>query len=360
MVTGTVRVLIVDDSAVVRSILKSALTQHSAIQVVGVARDGVEALEQIRTLRPDVVTLDVEMPRMNGLEVLDRVGGKIPVSFVMCSTLTQAGARTTFEALRKGAFDYVAKPERGGFAGDPEFRSQLHQKIIAAASAKGRIRKLKRESAVASSATRRLPPNKVRGWVVGIGISCGGPQALCEILPLFPSDFVPIIITQHMPVQFTLPFAEHLDRLCAMRVRQAETGMPLKHGTILIAAGSHHLRLVRRGVHLCAQLDDGPKVSGHRPSVDVMFNSMARSVGPRCVAVIMTGMGADGVKGIQSLRNIGAHTIAQDEPTSLVYGMPKAAVATGSVERSVPLSQIPYVAASLMERGAVAATSPMD
>jgi len=357
---GKVRVVIVDDSAVVRSILKAVLSQHPGIEVVGFARDGVEGLQKIAALRPDVVTLDVEMPNMNGLEVLDRLAGKLPVSFLMCSTLTQAGARTTFEALQKGAFDYVPKPQRGGFAGDPEFRSQLHEKVLAAARAKGRMRRIRRETGAGEPAARRLPPNKVRGWVVGIGISCGGPQALYEMLPVFPSDFVPIVITQHMPVQFTAAFAQHLDRLCAMRVYEAQEGMPLRQGTVLIAPGSHHLQFQRRGVELVARLDGGPKVSGHRPSVDAMFHSLARTVGPRCIGVIMTGMGHDGVEGLQALRRAGARTVAQDEATSLVYGMPKAAVAAGCVERSVPLGQIPQVIAALLEQPAEAPAAVAD
>ena len=348
MGTNKVRVLIVDDSGVVRSVLKTALSSHPSIEVVGSARDGVEGLQQIKVLRPDVVTLDVEMPKMNGLELLDRVGGKIPVSFVMCSALTQAGAQTTFEALEKGAFDYVGKPERGGLAGNPAFRSELHEKILAAARAKGRVRHIRRQAAP-SAGIGRLPPNRNRGWVVGIGASCGGTQALRAILPVFPSDFVPIVLTQHMPAQFTGPFATRLDRLCAMHVREARDGMPLKPGMIVLAPGSHHLRLVRNGVSLCVKLDDGPKVSGHRPSVDVMFDSLARVCGPRCVGVIMTGMGRDGAAGIRTLHGAGAPTIAQDEASSLVYGMPKEAVATGCVDRSVALTRIPYATSHLLQ-----------
>ncbi len=348
MGTNKVRVLIVDDSGVVRSVLKTALSSHPSIEVVGSARDGVEGLQQIKVLRPDVVTLDVEMPKMNGLELLDRVGGKIPVSFVMCSALTQAGAQTTFEALEKGAFDYVGKPERGGLAGNPAFRSELHEKILAAARAKGRIRHIRRQAA-APAGIGRLPPNRNRGWVVGIGASCGGTQALRAILPVFPSDFVPIVLTQHMPAQFTGPFATRLDRLCAMHVREARDGMPLKPGMIVLAPGSHHLRLVRNGVSLCVKLDDGPKVSGHRPSVDVMFDSLASACGPRCVGVILTGMGRDGAAGIRALHGAGAPTIAQDEASSLVYGMPKEAVATGCVDRSVALTRIPYATSNLLQ-----------
>ncbi len=353
MNASKVRVLIIDDSAVVRSILKGSLSQHPSIEVVGQAADGIEGLKQIKALRPDVCTLDVEMPRMNGLEVLNRVGGKLPVAFVMCSTLTQAGAQTTLEALQKGAFDYVAKPQQGGFAGDARFRRELHEKVLAAARAKGRTRKLLRATASgsegASAGLRRLPPNKARGWIVAIGISCGGPQTLYEMLPVFPSDFVPIVITQHMPAAFTGSFAKHLDQLCAMDVCEGQDGMPIEHGKIYIAPGSHHMEIIRRGMGLGLKLDDGPEVSGHRPSVDVMFSSLARTCPTRCVAIIMTGMGRDGTAGMQILRRAGARTIAQDEATSLVYGMPKAAVAAGCVERSVPLSDIPKVAAELVQ-----------
>jgi two-component system chemotaxis response regulator CheB len=351
MLTSKVRVLVVDDSAVVRAILKRALSEHPAIEVVGLAADGLEALQQIRIYRPDVVTLDVEMPKLNGLEVLGRAAGKVPVSFVMCSTLTQAGARTTFEALQKGAFDYIPKPEHGGFSRDPELRAQLHAKILAAARAKGRLRRITRPAGAPTGAVRRLPPSRARGWVVGVGVSCGGPQALCEMLPVFPSNFVPIVITQHMPAQFTPSFAQHLDRLTMMNVREAQDGSALEPGTILIAPGSHHLRLWRHGVKLSVKLDDGPKVGGHRPSVDVMFSSLAKACGPRCIGVIMTGMGHDGAAGIQELRRHGAGTVAQDEASSLVYGMPRAAIATGAIDRIAALAEIPQVVARLLETG---------
>ncbi len=360
MQAGKVRVLIIDDSAVVRSILKIALSAHPQIEVVGMAADGVEGLLQIKKLRPDVCTLDVEMPRMNGLQVLDHVAGKIPVAFVMCSTLTQAGAHTTLEALQKGAFDYVAKPQQGGLARDQRFRRELHEKILAAARGKKRLRNLQRgggSGGPVPSGTGRLPPSKARGWIVGIGISCGGPQTLYEMLPMFPSDFVPILITQHMPAAFTRSFATHLNKVCAMEVCEAGHGMAIEHGRIYVAPGSHHMLLERVGVGLRVKLDDGPEVSGHRPSVDVMFSSLARVCPTRCVAVIMTGMGRDGTAGMQLLHRAGARTIAQDEATSLVYGMPKAAVAAGCVERSVALKDIPQTIADLVEGKAPALAS---
>lgn len=340
-----IRVLVVDDSAIIRAIIGRALTQDPLIEVVGTAVDGIDALTKIRSLRPDVVTLDVEMPRLNGIGVLERVVGKAPVNFLMVSTLTQAGARVTFEALQKGAVDYIAKPTAAGKAALPEFKAQLIQKVRAAARARARRRVA---PGAASGAAPTLPPNQVRGFVVAIGISCGGPQTLHQMLPAFPSDFVPIVLTQHMPAQFTGPFAQHLDRDCAMNVREARDGEPLEQGTILVAPGDRHLKIVRRGAHLYTALDPGPLVTGHRPSVDVMFKSLAAACGPRAIGVIMTGMGRDGAEGIVELSKAGAYTIGQDEETSYVYGMPKAAAATGCLDHVVPLPQIPAVVARLL------------
>jgi two-component system chemotaxis response regulator CheB len=352
---GTIiRVLVVDDSAMIRALLRSALSQHPQIEVVGTANDGIDALAKIKTLQPDVVTLDVEMPRLNGIGVLERVVGKAPVSFVMVSTLTQAGGRVTFEALHKGAVDYITKPQASGRTTRPEFQEQLLAKVIAAARAKGRRRLMSETTTTRSTPT--LPPNQVRGWVVAMGISCGGPQTLHEMLPAFPSDFVPIVLTQHMPAQFTGPFAMHLDAACAMNVREARHGEPLEQGTIYVAPGDQHLCLVRRGAQLCVSLESGPLVSGHRPSVDVMFRSVAAMCGRRSIGVIMTGMGRDGAEGTVAMRKSGARTVAQDEQTSYVYGMPKAAAATGAVEQVVSLAQIPLTVARLLSTPSRVAT----
>lgn len=345
-----IRVLIIDDSLIVRGILRTSLASHPRIEVVGMAVDGEDGLSKIQSLRPDVVTLDVEMPKVNGIQVLERVGGKLPVAFVMCSTLTKAGASVTLEALSKGAFDYVAKPSNGGFAGNAEFRTELHTKVLAAAASRGRVRTIHRTNIVKSSAPQ-LPPNKARGWVVAIGISCGGPQTLHQFLPAFPSDFVPIVITQHMPAAFTESFAQRLNADCAMRVKQAEDGEVLQNGTILIAPGSHHLKLVRAGIDLKVRLDDGPKVSGHRPSADAMFASLALSGAGRVVGVVMTGMGHDGAEGIRALSSSGAWTLAQDEASCLVYGMPKAAAATGVLDEVVSLEALPGRISHCIQRG---------
>jgi two-component system chemotaxis response regulator CheB len=343
--SALIRVLVVDDSPMIRSLLRSGLAQNPLIEVVGVASDGIEALAQIKALRPDVVTLDVEMPKMNGIAVLERVVGKAPVSFVMVSTLTQSGARITFEALNKGAIDYVAKPQAATKTAMPAFRDELIRKVIAAAKARGKRRAIVSGT---SGAVPTLPPNKVRGWLVALGISCGGPQTLHKLLPAFPSDFVPIVLTQHMPPQFTTAFAKHLDAACAMRVVEAADGQPIEQGTIYVAPGDYHLQVVRRGTMLVTRLDGGPLVSGHRPSADVMFSSVARTCGPRSVAVVMTGMGRDGSMGLVEMSRAGAHTIAQDAETSYVYGMPKAAKETGHVDHVTPLMQIPSVLARLL------------
>jgi two-component system chemotaxis response regulator CheB len=344
-----VRVLVVDDSALMRSFVTGALSPNPRIQVVGQAVDGIDALKKIASLRPDVVTLDVEMPNLNGIGVLERAAGKLPVSFLMVSTLTQAGARVTFEALNKGAFDYVTKPQAAARVSRPEFQKLLQDKVLAAAAAKGRARKLVQGGP--DSAAPQLPPNRTTGWVVAIGISCGGPQTLHQMLPAFPSDFLPIVITQHMPAQFTLAFAKHLDAACAMRVREATHGEVLQQGTILVAPGDRHLKFVRRGTQIVTELDGGPPVSGHRPSVDVMFSALARVCPTRTVGVIMTGMGRDGTAGLVELAGAGALTVGQDEATSLVYGMPKAAAEAGAVQHVAALPKIPATIARLVQSG---------
>lgn len=343
-----IRVLVVDDSSLIRSVLRSSLSQHPLIEVVGFAVDGVDALEKIAALRPDVVTLDVEMPRLNGIGVLEQVAARSDLSVLMCSTLTQAGGRVTMEALQKGAFDYITKPQRG-FAGSPEFRRTLHDKVIAAARNKGRRRII--AAATGPSSAPSLPPSAQRGWVVAIGISCGGPQTLMKMMPAFPSDFPPILITQHMPAEFTRSFAAHMDKACSMNAKEGEHGEKIQNGMIYIAPGDQHMRLRRRGVEHVIELDAGEKVSGHRPSVDVLFDSVAEACGPRAVGVIMTGMGSDGAIGLGKMRSAGAWAIGQDEETSLVYGMPKEAARAGAVDHVVGLNKIPYGIAKLMQRG---------
>lgn len=344
-----IRVLVVDDSPLVRRLIREALTGHARMEVIGEAQDGLEALKQIAVLRPDVVTLDIEMPRLDGLGVLRRAAGRLPLSFVMVSTLTQTGAQITFEALNLGAFDYVTKPQDATKAARPAFQRQLQLKVIAAAMARGKPRQL-----CASSSTPAAPtwtPGTAGGSVVAIGISCGGPPTLYKLLPAFPKNFAPILITQHMPPAFTGPFAQHLDRVCQMNVREAQEGDFVAPGTILIAPGDRHLKLVSRGQQLVVRLDGGPPVSGHRPSADAMFSSLAQVCPTRTVAVVMTGMGRDGASGLAQLAQAGATTLAQDEASSYVYGMPKAAAATGHVHEITSLDQMAAAIARCLQGG---------
>lgn len=339
----------VDDSAVVRTILCHAMACDPRIKVVGQAKDGRDALVKIRSLRPDVVTLDVEMPNLNGLAVLERVPSSTPVAFLMVSSLTQSGAQVTMEALRKGAFDFVAKPRACAMTGSSGFRERLCERVLAAARNKHRRRVVSSDNAPTSAPS--LPPSQARGWVVAIGISCGGPQTLMQMLPAFPSDFPPILVTQHMPAAFTPSFARHLDTACAMEVEEATHLSRVEQGHIYVAPGSRHLRLARRNAVLVLELDSGPKISGHRPSADAMFGAVARTCGPYAIGVIMTGMGSDGAEGLLRMREKGAWTLAQDEATSLVYGMPKEAAKLGAADGIVPLPEIPMTIARLLQRG---------
>jgi two-component system chemotaxis response regulator CheB len=330
--------LIVDDSVFMRSVLKSALERSSSLEVVGSAQNGIEALEKIRRLAPDVVTLDIEMPGLDGLEVLRRVMKECPLPVVMVSTKTQAGTKLTFDALELGAVDYVAKPLGQKGASLEGFR----EKVIRAV-----------ETAFASNRSRigHTEPGKVLrprstgihtdGYVVAIGISAGGPATLHKLIPCLPKVFPPIVLTQHMPADFTGPFAQRLNDSCELEVKEAQEGDELIAGRLLLAPGDRHLRVVRGGAGFRVALDHGPKVAGFRPSVDVLFQSVAATHGAKCVALVMTGMGCDGAEGIKVLKLAGARTFAQDQASSIVYGMPKAAAETGCVDSVVSLAEIP-------------------
>jgi len=337
-----IRVLIVDDSIVMRAILRRALRTQPDIQVVGEAACGREALERIEQLDPTVVTLDIEMPGMSGIEVLEKVMRTRPRPVLMVSTLTQSGAHATFDCLEKGAIDYVAKPLPGQGVTLQSFSAEVVEKVRAAA---GSNRSLLRraatrpETAKGSLVTAGLG-RAVPQRVVAIGISAGGPATLVKFLPLLPADFVPVAIAQHMPAQFTGPFAERLDDLCQMHVKEAEKGEPFERGKILLAPGDWHLRVIGRIGRWMANLDHGPKVSGFRPSVDVLLESLAQAAGPHGIGVVMTGIGSDGSRGICAVKEAGGITVAQDEASSIVYGMPKSAAATGCVDHICNLARI--------------------
>jgi two-component system chemotaxis response regulator CheB len=325
-----IRVLIVDDSATMRSLIAATLRRDPEIEVIGQAGDPFEAREAIKALNPDVITLDVEMPNMNGLDFLEKIMRLRPMPVVMVSTLTVRGAEATLEALSLGAIDCVAKPSTGG----ADSFDDLAAKVKAAARARVR-------PTAPASATVKAPERLEHapdGRVIAIGSSTGGVEALITILSRFPANCPPTVITQHMPGTFTKSFAERLDRLCAPACEEARDGAPLQGGRIYLAPGGDQHLEVTEG-HRC-RVQPGERVNGHRPSVDVLFNSMARVYGRRGVGVILTGMGRDGAQGLLNMRQAGARTLGQDEATSVVYGMPKAAFDIGAVERQAPLDRL--------------------
>jgi two-component system chemotaxis response regulator CheB len=326
-----IRVLIVDDSRTMRRLIAAVLSQDPEIEVIGEAGDPLEAREAIKALNPDVLTLDVEMPNMNGLDFLEKIMRLRPMPVVMVSTLTMRGAAATLEALTLGAVDCVAKPSTGG----ADSFHDLAAKVKVAARA--RVRPL-RTGADAQPSTRldHVPD----GRVIAIGSSTGGVEALITILSRFPANCPATVVTQHMPPSFTKSVADRLDRLCAPKVEEAQHGAPLEPGRVYLAAGGPcHLEVAGASALRC-RVQAGETVSGHRPSVDVLFRSVARTVGRNAVGAILTGMGRDGADGLLAMRQAGARTLGQDEASCVVYGMPKAAFETGAVERQVPLERI--------------------
>lgn len=332
-----IRVLVVDDSASVRMLIGSVLKATPDIDVVGEAGDPFEAREAIKSLDPDVVTLDVEMPKMNGLDFLERIMRLRPTPVIMVSSTTSAGAETTIRALEIGAVDCVGKPT--GI--EAELFPTLAGKIRAAAATRGRLARTGGALASADAAPAKDAAYQSDGRVVAIGSSTGGVEALISVLSTFPANCPPTVITQHMPATFTKSFAARLDRLCAPNVREATDGAVLAAGQIYLAPGSatHHLTVTGAGTLRC-RLREKPPVNGHCPSVDVLFNSVAKAAPNACVGVILTGMGRDGASGLLQMRKAGADTIGQDAESSLVYGMPKTAFEAGGVQRQLPLRRI--------------------
>ena len=347
--TRKIRVLIVDDSALMRRMLTDLLSQDPAIEIVGTASDAYIARGKILALEPDVLTLDVEMPRMDGLTFLEKLMRAHPMPVVMVSSLTQRGGETTLRALELGAVDFVPKPYPDVVARMPEAIPEILEKIKAAARAR------LRPSRPASPSPRRPPsPAVVRPPVAGsptpvlfVGASTGGTEAIREFLGEMPADAPGIVLVQHMPEQFTRVFAERCDKLCAVRVKEAEEGDRVLQGHALIAPGNYHLRLRRVDAGYRVSLDQGPPVNRHRPSVDVLFHSAAAAVGADAVGVIMTGMGADGAEGLLAMKRAGARTIAQDEASCVVFGMPREAIALGAVDHVLPLAKIGRMALAL-------------
>lgn len=327
-----IRVLIVDDSATARAVLHDILDSEPSIEVVGTASDAYIARDKIVELRPDVVCLDVEMPRMDGITFLKRLMHYMPLPVVMVSSLTQSGAKTTLAALEAGAVDFVAKPHSHIYDGKEEMRDELIAKIKSASKAKVHQHIL-RDIGQANTTSLVETTNKI----LAIGASTGGTEALKDVLMGLPRNAPGTIVVQHMPANFTGPFAERLNSLCAMEVREARNGDSITPGLVLIAPGDYHMVVRRSGARYYVEIGSGDKISGHRPSADVLLNSVAKIAGANAIGVILTGMGGDGAKGLLAMRNAGAKTLGQDEASCVVYGMPKVAYEIGAVEKQLPL-----------------------
>jgi two-component system chemotaxis response regulator CheB len=343
----SIKVLVVDDSALIREVLSRMLSRDGDIDVVGTATDPIDAREKIKALNPDVVTLDIEMPNMNGLQFLDKLMRLRPTPVVMVSTLTKKGASETLLALELGAVDFVAKPSAELAGGIDVFGANLREKIRAAAKSDVRGRSAGRaEAAQAAVKTAAAPA----GAVIAIGASTGGVEAIRVVLSQMPTDCPPIVIAQHMPAGFTTRFAARLNEVCDLNVAEAEDRMPLLAGHAYVARGDYHLRVERTSGQLKTRLAQDDLASGHRPSVDVLFESVAKTIGPMAVGAILTGMGRDGARGLKMMREAGAYTVGQSQASSLVYGMPRVAFEEGAVVEQAPIGAIAARLANALTR----------
>jgi two-component system chemotaxis response regulator CheB len=349
--TTPIKALIVDDSALMRQVLTQILSSDPEITVIGVAADPYVAREKIKAFNPDVLTLDIEMPRMDGLTFLEKLMKGHPMPVIMVSSLATNHAETTLRALSLGAVDYVAKPKIDVANGTIEMAEEIIAKVKMAARTR-----------VRPPSARPQPPAALHKGcifsathkVVAIGASTGGTEALAQLLAPLPADFPGIVIVQHMPEAFTASFANRLDSLCRIRVQEARDGDRILPGHALLAPGGHHMAVVRRGMEYAVHVYQGERVNRHMPSVDVLFSSCAQHLGRNAVGVILTGMGGDGAKGMLAMKRADAYNIAQDEHSCVVFGMPREAIALGGVDQALPLQQI---STALVQRLAAARTA---
>ena len=339
-----IRVLVIDDSALIRSVMKELIDREEDMECVGAASDPLVARELIKSLNPDVLTLDVEMPKMDGIDFLERLMRLRPMPVVMVSTLTERGSDITFRALALGAVDFVSKPKLDIARGMDEYAGEITDKIRAAAQA--RVRK----TAAAPLIQEKFSADAILPSVAGrysstekliiIGASTGGTEAIKEVLTRLPADVPGILVTQHMPENFTKSFAERLNSLCKISVKEAEHNERILPGHAYIAPGHSHLLLKRSGANYMTELNQGPPVNRHRPSVDVLFRSAANVAGANALGIILTGMGKDGAQGLLEMKQTGSYTIAQDEASCVVFGMPREAIAVGGASEVLPLQNI--------------------
>jgi two-component system chemotaxis response regulator CheB len=349
-----IKVLVVDDSAVVRQVNRETLEKEPDIEVIGAVADPLYAIEKMKLVWPDVIVTDIEMPRMDGLTFIRKIMAEHPTPFVVCSSLTEEGAATTIEALAAGALSIITKPK----IGVKQFLQEAGDDIVTAvrAAARANMRhvgigarvppanlrpKLSADAMLAAQAASSVAMANTTDKVVAIGTSTGGTQALQAVLTKLPATTAGIVIVQHMPEKFTAMFAERLNSLCAIEVREAKDGDRVLPGRALIAPGGRHMMLKRSGAQYYVEVKDGPVVNRHKPSVDVLFRSVAQVAGRNALGVIMTGMGDDGARGMKEMHDAGAQTIAEDESTCVVFGMPKVAIDMGGVDKIVPLDLIP-------------------
>lgn len=344
MASNKIKVLCVDDSALIRDLLREIINSQPDMEVVAVAPDPLVARDLIKRHNPDVLTLDVEMPRMDGLDFLERLMRLRPMPVLMVSSLTQSGSEITLRALELGALDFVAKPALGIRSGMLEYANDIAEKIRAAAKSRPRQA---RQAQSAPRVALKAPLTSSEKLII-IGASTGGTEAIRAVLEPLPANSPAILIAQHMPGGFTRSFAERLDRLCQLTVKEASDGERVLPGHVYIAPGGVHLKLVRSGANYVARLDESPPVNRHRPSVDVLFESAAAQAGRNAIGVILTGMGKDGAAGLLQMREAGSPTLAQDEASCVVFGMPREAIAVGGAVEVISLDDIPERLMSLV------------
>ncbi len=335
-----IRVLVVDDSAVVRKVFSEELSHEKDIEVVGTAPDPYVARDKIVSLKPDVVTLDVEMPRMDGITFLRKLMKYFPLPVIIVSSLTKEGGSLAMEALETGAVDVICKPGEAYSVGD--MSTQLAEKIRAAAhvNMEQRVKTVAERASGQTALRPKLSLTKTTNKIIAIGASTGGTEALKEVLTQFPHNSPGIMIVQHMPANFTTSFAERLDSLCQIKVKEAKDGDSVVAGTALLAPGNFHMMMRRSGARYYVNVKSGPLVCYQRPAVDVLFNSVATYGGANAIGVILTGMGKDGAQGMLKMKEAGAKTIAQNEKSCVVFGMPKEAIEIGAIDKVVPLKDI--------------------